>query len=349
MDPREVNAVRRAACRDGTPPVVGPQSIGIALTNACNLNCVTCWSYSALRRELPRADWRRQRLDREQLRGVFADACALNTERVIFTGGGDPLAHPQFYEIASDAREHGLKITLISNLTLARDREKLVALGIDTVLANFSSGDPDTYAAFHPNRAPDDFARLLETLRAVRAGGTALKLVFVVCAVNAHVLDKAVAIASDLRASVQWKRVSVTAETASLDLSAQLRTELLAIMPRLQSLAEGANVAANWDVFAAELRGETLAGEAVTETGCHAGHYYGRIGANGDVRFCCNANPELRVGNLSENRFADLWHGARYAVLRGKLRDGGFVSGCEQCGKLDLNRRVWRELQTING
>jgi MoaA/NifB/PqqE/SkfB family radical SAM enzyme len=347
VDSREVATARRGACRDGTPPVVGPQSIGIALTNACNLNCVTCWSYSSLRKELPRADWRRQRLDRELLQGVFQDARNLRTERVIFTGGGDPLAHPQFYDIASDAKAHGLKVTLISNLTLARDRERLVSLGIDTALANFSSGDPESYAAFHPNRSPDDFGKLLETLHAVRVGGTSLKLVFVVCALNAHTLEKAIRIAGKLRASVQWKRVSVTAETATLDLSPALRATLLADLPRLQSVAEESNVAANWDVFAAELRGETLAGETVTETGCHAGHYYGRIGANGDVRFCCNANPDLRVGSLHESRFAYLWESVTYAKLRAQMRGGGFVSGCEQCGKLDLNRRVWRELQTV--
>ncbi|MBC8138557.1 MAG: radical SAM protein [Fibrella sp.] len=326
---------------------MGPQSIGIALTNACNLNCVTCWSYSSLRKELPRADWRRERLDRELLGGVFDDARTMRTERVIFTGGGDPLAHPQFYDIASDAKAQGLKVTLISNLTLARDRERLVALGIDTVLANFSSGDPESYAAFHPNRSPDDFGKLLETLHAIRDAGTSLKLVFVVCALNAHILEKAIRIAEELHASVQWKRVSVTEETAALDLSAALRTALLTDLPRLQSLADTLNVPANWEVFAAELRGETLAGESVMETGCRAGHYYGRIGANGEVRFCCNANPELRVGSLHENRFAELWQGGTYTRLRAKLHGGGFVSGCEQCGKLDLNRRVWRELQTF--
>lgn len=347
MGPREVAAARRDACRAGAQPTVGPQSIGIALTNACNLNCVTCWSYSSLRKELPRADWRRQRLDRELLAGVFADARALQTERVIFTGGGDPLAHPQFYDIAEDAKAHGLKITLISNLTLARDRERLVSLKIDTVLANFSSGDPESYAAFHPNRSPADFGTLLQSLRAIRESGTNLKLVFVVCAINAHVLEKAVRIAGELGASLQWKRVSVTPETATLDLTPGCRAQILDEMPHLRAVGDSLNVTANWDIFSAELRGETLAGETVAETGCHAGHYYARIGANGDVRFCCNANPRLRVGTLHESGFADLWQGAIYVALRDRLRGGGFVAGCEQCGKLDLNRRVWQELRTL--
>ncbi len=297
---------------------------------------------------MPRAQWRRQRLDRAVLQTVFEDAQTLGTERIIFTGGGDPLAHPDFHDIAEDARARGLKITLISNLSLARDRDRLAGIGIDTVLANFSCGDPDSYAAFHPNRSRDDFGPLLETLAALRDGGTSLKLVFVACAINAHVLEAAIRVAGMLGASVQWKRVSVTQETATLDLTPALREAMLARLPYMQAVAGGLSVAANWDVFRAELRGETLAGESIEETGCHAGHYYSRIGATGEARFCCNANPALRVGDIYETRFADLWRNTRYAELRDQIRVGGLVRGCEQCGKLDMNRRVWRELNMTN-
>ncbi|MES2464446.1 MAG: radical SAM protein [Armatimonadota bacterium] len=331
---------------EGMPPSVGPQSIGVVLTNACNLNCITCWSYSPLRKELPTIDWRRRRLTREVLRTLFAEAAALKTDRVIFTGGGDPLAHPEFYDITADAKAVGLKVTLISNLTLARDRERLLALKIDTILANFSCGDAETYAAFHPNRKPEDFATLLETLRAVSQSGTSLKLVFVVCSLNAHVLSQAVAIASDLGASLQFKRVSVTDETRSLDLTAEHQAALLAQMSDLKAQAIAKNVSANWNVFIAELRGvraeET---PTVEETGCWAGHYYGRVTASGDVFFCCNQKPELRVGSLLESSFTDLWQSPRWETIRTRLRAGGYVLGCDQCGKMDLNHRVAQQIR----
>ncbi|MBC8102993.1 MAG: radical SAM protein [Cytophagales bacterium] len=340
-------AARLREARDGSAPGVGPQSIGVVLTNACNLNCITCWSYSPLRRELPTLDWRRRRLSRETLRALFEDAAALRAERVIFTGGGDPLAHPEFYDIAADAKAMGLKVTLISNLTLARDRARLLALRLDTVLANFSCGDAETYAAFHPNRAPADFAPLLDTLRAVAAGGAELKLVFVVCAINAHVLPRAVAIAGQLGASLQFKRVSITDETRSLDLSTSHQTALLAQLPALRSQSSALKVAANWDVFAAELRGSERAESAATveETGCWAGHYYGRVSASGDVSFCCNQNPALRVGSLHEASFEALWTSPRWQEIRDRLRAGSYVAGCAQCGKMDLNHRVASQIR----
>ncbi|WP_395144970.1 radical SAM protein, partial [Armatimonas sp.] len=186
-------------------PTLGPQSVSVVLTNACNLRCLTCWSYSPLRKELPMADWRRKRLGRALLKPFFAELAALGTERVIFTGGGDPLAHPECLDVFADARRAGLKVTLISNLTLVRDREAFLALGLNTILANFSCADPETYVAFHPGRSEADFYTLIALLRDVVAAGTQLKLVFVVCAVNCHVLEKALLLAKELGASVQFK------------------------------------------------------------------------------------------------------------------------------------------------
>lgn len=346
MGAAELNARRLHEAAEGLLPTLGPQSVGVVLTNACNLNCITCWSYSPLRRELPTVDWRRRRLTRDLLQPLFADLAALNTERVIFTGGGDPLAHPEFCDIAADAKAAGLKITLISNLTLVRDRDRFLAARPDTILANFSCGDAATYAAFHPNRSPADYDRLLDTLRAVRQAGAQLKLVFVVCAVNAHILPQAVAIAAELGASLQFKRVSITDETRPIDLTEEHRAALLAELPSLRAQAHASGVAANWEVFAAELRGDrSSAAPTAQETGCWAGHYYARVTASGDLYFCCNQNPALRVGSLHEASFADLWRSPRYQQIRDRLRAGSFVAGCQQCGKMDLNHRIGKQVK----
>ena len=334
------DAARLDAARDGLPPVVGPQSVSVALTNACNLNCVTCWSYSPLRAERPALEWVRRRLDRPLLAGLFDDLASLQTERVIFTGGGDPLAHPDFLHIARDAKAAGLKVTLISNLTLARDRDALVGTGIDTVLANFSCADAETYAAFHPNRAASDFDRLLDTLHALAASGTELKLVFVVCGVNAHVLPQLVEVASGLGASVQLKLMSATAETRPLVVTHEQRTALFAGRDELAEKAAALGVAVNLDAFFAALSGAAPDRFPIERVGCWAGHFYARIDARGDIRYCCNPASELRVGSLREHRFADLWHGAAWQTLRERLRAGAFAPGCDRCGKFDLNARL---------
>ena len=339
-------ALRLAEARDARPPSAGPQSVSVVLTNACNLNCVTCWTYSPLRRERPAIEWVRRRLDRPLLNGLFADLAGLGTERVIFTGGGDPLAHPEFLGIAGDAKAAGLKVTLISNLTLVREREAFLALRLDTLLANFSCADAATYVAFHPNRAAADFGRLLDTLRAVRAGGTELKLVFVVCRVNAHVVaDRLIDVAAELGASIQLKPMSATPDTGSLLLTGAQRDVLLEARPRLERRAAEAGVHTNADAFFAALSGESAERFPIDSVGCRAGHYYARVDARGDVRYCCNPAEGLTVGSLHDAAFADLWHSAAWQALRERLHGGGFFEGCERCGKFDLNLRIAEQLR----
>ena len=334
---KEVVNLRLLETQEGLKPTVGPQSIGVVLTNACNLNCITCWSYSPLKRELPTITWRRKHLTREVLQPFFTDVANLGTERVIFTGGGDPLAHSEFYGICQDAKNAGLKVTLISNLTLVRDKEAFLNLKIDTLLANFSSADAESYVAFHPNRKAEDFGKLYDLLKEISQTKTSLKLVFVVCSINYHVLGNVLEIAKNLGASVQFKCVSVTEETQILALSEEQKAEILAQSEKLVQ----STVSVNWEVFFAELATESDDwGTAVEQTGCYAGHYYSRITASGDVYFCCNQQPELRAGSLLDNTFTQIWQSEPYQTMREQRRRGEFLPGCERCGKFDLNQKV---------
>ena len=336
----QVRLVETRAC---LPPSVGPQSVSVVLTNACNLRCLTCWSYSPLRKELPMADWRRKRLGRALLAPLFSELAHLGTERVIFTGGGDPLAHPEFRDIASDAKVAGLKVTLISNLTLVREREAFLALRLNTVLANFSCADPATYVAFHPGRSEADFETLLALLAEVTQSGTQLKLVFVVCTVNCHVLGKALQLAKVLGAAVQFKLMSAMEETASLVLSEAQREQIFAQRAELEAIGAVANLGA----FYTELSGEAPDRFPIERVGCFAGHWYARVDADANVRFCCNPHSELTLGNLNEASFTALWQGERWQARRTRLAGNDFLPGCERCGKFDLNLRLAERLRVL--
>lgn len=321
----------------------GPDSVGVVPTNACNLRCVTCWSYSPLRPELPSADWRRRRLERDTLAALFDDLAALRTRRVIFTGGGDPLAHPEMLDILADAKAAGLKTTLISNLTLARDPDRLRALRPDTIQANFSGADAPTYRAFHPGRTDDDYARLCRLLTDLADAGSEVKLVFVVCAVNAHALEAAVDQAARMGAAIQFKAVSVTPDTRSLALDEATRAAILGSGDALRAHAARRGVRANVDALLRELSGATPERFPIEQVGCRLGRRYARVDAAGTVRYCCNPHAELAIGSLHEHRFADLWRGARWEALRARLARDEFLPGCERCGKFDLNLKLAQE------
>jgi MoaA/NifB/PqqE/SkfB family radical SAM enzyme len=338
----------REAANGCATPTFGPQSVGIVLTNACNLTCVSCWSFSPLRPDRPATSWMRQRLTRAQLQPLFGELRALQTERVIFTGGGEPLVHAEALDIFADAKEAGLRVTLISNLTLAADPQRLVNLGIDTVMANFSCGDPASYVAFHPDRTEADYHRVVDTIGALVAAGTEVKLVFVVCRANVAAVPAVLDLAAGWNVRVQFKLISTTEHTASLQLTNEERANLLARRAQLDLHPARSNLPVLW----AELTGAPSTTETpnrfpIESVGCHAGTHYARITAAGDVLFCCNQHPDLAIGSLHDDSFTELWRSDRWAAVRRRLARNEYLPGCGQCGKFDLNTRVAAELVLV--
>src|SRR5688572_16699474 len=80
------------------------------ITRRCNLRCLHCYSDSDAR-EYP------GELTFDQCRRVINDLAAFGVPGVLLSGG-EPLIHPRFFDIASYARERGLRLTLSTNGTL---------------------------------------------------------------------------------------------------------------------------------------------------------------------------------------------------------------------------------------
>jgi len=93
------------------------------ITRRCNLRCAHCYSDSTSRHypgELTQAECRK----------VIDDLADFGVPGLLLSGG-EPLIHPQFFEIARYARCNGLKLTLSSNGTLIDETaaRRLKALG----------------------------------------------------------------------------------------------------------------------------------------------------------------------------------------------------------------------------
>lgn len=85
-------------------------SLTIELTKRCNEVCVHCY--------LPEKDKKNGTfLPLNKLKGIMDEAAKIGLLQVTFTGG-EPLLHPDFFEILRYAREKDLMVSLLSNLTL---------------------------------------------------------------------------------------------------------------------------------------------------------------------------------------------------------------------------------------
>lgn len=80
------------------------------ITRRCNLKCIHCYSDSDAREYPGELTW-------EQCQSVIDDLASYGIPALLLSGG-EPLIHPRFFDIATYARQKGIKLTLSTNGTL---------------------------------------------------------------------------------------------------------------------------------------------------------------------------------------------------------------------------------------
>lgn len=319
---------------------LGPETVHLDITNACNTDCVTCWDHSPHLRAPPDTAWKRRRADPAELRALVDDIESLGgLKAVIVSGMGEPFTHPQVYEILADLKRRGLHVTVITNL-VAADVERIVALGVDSLLIGVQGASEASYLAFHPSFSPTHWRRLQDALERLRAAGRRDKHVQVICGCNAHELTAMIEQARRFDAAqVNFKLASLRGGTEVARISAAQRERLLERdIAGAAARADELGVSHNLEVFAQQVRAGGEATAPIEEIGCFLGYHYSRITVEGTVLYCCNT--EVVVGRLAEARFPALWRGPAWEALRARMRAGAYFPGCRQCGKLNQNVKL---------
>lgn len=338
---------RLEAFADASLPL-GPQTVHIDVTNACNIDCVTCWDHSP-HLHVPRPiAWKRQRVSPEAFVELLADIDGIGgLEAVIISGMGEPFTHPQIYALLAEVKRRGLHLTVITNL-LAADPAKILELEVDCLLLGIHAASERSYLDFHPSWKPRDWQRLQATLAEFAACGRREdKHVHVICKHNAHELVAMIEQADRLRAErVNFKLASLRNGTEVVRLDAQDRARLLEHgVVDARARAKQLGVRHNLDAFELQLRASLgTASEwqtaPIDEVGCFMGQLYSRITVDGTVLFCCNT--EVVVGHLEASRFSELWRGPAWQAWRERMRRGDYLPSCRQCGKFNQNL-TWSE------
>jgi MoaA/NifB/PqqE/SkfB family radical SAM enzyme len=326
-------------------PGPGPETLHVDLTNACNFHCIYCWHYSPLRLQPVTREWGSRRLPTAMAVGAIRDAAELGTPRILFSGGGEPLLHPDAYSIFEQCGDLGLKVTLISNLSVV-DLRRIGRAPPEKILANCSAATEATYLATHPGQRPTAWTRFQERVRAL-AAMSQITLVFVVTRHNLADVEQMLTLAAELGAvRVQYKLADLPGELASAGVDESHRLALLARLGELRARASTLGVEATIDAFERELAGARRGLVFVQSVGCYVGWYYARIGADGAVYACCKNVP---IGRLDKASFAELWRGQVYEDFRAHTRARDFSRwprACAACGNLSLNVRVAKLIQT---
>lgn len=322
-------------------PTTGPLQVHLDITNTCNAACVTCWDHSP-HLTTPRSPaWKRQRMALADVTRILDELERFGSVRaVVVSGMGDPLTHPDVYDILAQVKARGWHLTVLSNL-VAADIEKLSRAGVDNLLVGVQGVTPETHSAFHPGWTELEFFRLCSYLRTLRRAGVSMRHVQVIDRHTAPEVPQMVDFGHRFGVErVNYKLASLTGGTEQVACTPEQLDALDARwIPAARERARELGVSTNLELFASQVRAardSTLQTTDMDEVGCFMGHVYTRITVTQQVLYCCNTNVE--VGQLDPHTSLDaLWRGERWQALRERLAAREWFDGCERCGKFEQN------------
>src|SRR4030042_3039675 len=135
LDEREGDLILHPCLPDARKLYIQP-------TNRCNLHCRTCIRnvWDETESQMPMSTFQRLMESLEDLPHLT---------RVVFSGFGEPLTHPNILEMIEAVRKRDLAVTLGSNGLLldAKIAEELVKLGVDRLVVSVDGVKPETYAS----------------------------------------------------------------------------------------------------------------------------------------------------------------------------------------------------------
>lgn len=346
-------------------PVTQLVKVYVEPTNACNLDCATCfrhgWSESTGSAE-PIG-----RMSEETFAAILAGLVALDPRPTVYFGGiGEPLAHRRTVEWVARAHAAGARTELITNGMLMSERvtRDLLAAGLDLLWVSIDGASPETYVDV---RLGAELAQVLANVARfskLRKGGhdphPELGIAFV--ALRRNIADLPEVLRLGLKLGARHFSVSNV-----LPVAAELQNEVLyagaannlayihsAAVPRLSLPKMDMNSLTRAALFEAFDAGYNIS---------YAGHNWAgasnvcnfieggtmSVGWNGDVSPCWplmhthvsylhgkpRVNHRHAVGNVRERSLADLWLDPEYVAYRQRIQDFAFAP-CTFCGGCEL-------------
>lgn len=312
------------------------------LTARCNLKCKHC-------RAEAHDDGAPDELTTAQLTSTATAIRAAGDPIVILTGG-EPLARPDFFELAHECCRLFTRTALATNGVLVDDAmaQKIVGCGIARTSVSLDGASPETHDAFRG--VPGSFKQALDGILALRRAGMSVQVNTTVARHNMDELDELIALALAAGADAFHLFVLVPVGCGA-ELPADVRltgheieNTLLWLHNRAAELEGDLHVKVTCaPQYHRIMRQNRRPGKPVAATGMHAvtrgclaGSSVCFVSRSGDVQPC--GYLPIAVGNVQSRPFADIWRDSpafaalrNPAALKGKCGICGFRNVCAGC------------------
>jgi AdoMet-dependent heme synthase len=296
----------------------GPLYVVWEITTRCNLRCLHC--YSAAAKPHP------EELSTAEAKDVIRQLADVGVIIVGFSGG-EPMLRRDWRQLVASAVESGLLVSIGTNGTPVTDRRaaELKDLGVHSVCVSLDGSTAATHE--YVRQRPGLFAKTTAAVGRLSRAGVRVVVGYTPVRHNFHEAASVIDLAYELGADAVNLSEYVPTGRGTLDLC--LRPDELHTV--ISTWAERKDFyQGRMDVYWHDCRvGQFVApDERGKYIGCAAGQVLARIMVDGYVAPCVTL--PVRVGNLREQRFADIW---RDSPFLHKLRDRANIEtgNCAAC------------------
>jgi sulfatase maturation enzyme AslB (radical SAM superfamily) len=284
-----------------------PVSFEMDLSNICNHDCVWCMYKDFMRKN-------HAMMPERTSFSIVEEIIRLGAKSITFTGGGEPLTHPETIELLPYIRQHNVSVALITNGGLL-DRKKChtVVKNCSYIRISMDAATPETHSKLHrtKNIAKDNLPVITDHIRELvhlkRELNTGIKIGVGYLVHPANTVEILQFVHTMKNIGVDYIQIRPVCNING-------NQKRLMIRQSKPQIAESLKLQSHdFDIFPMLHRfDEVQAINRGYET-CYAHALVGIIAADCSVYVCCQlkGNEKFVLGNLRESTFQDIWHSER--------------------------------------
>jgi MoaA/NifB/PqqE/SkfB family radical SAM enzyme len=302
-------------------------------------------------------------MDPEVARNMIDQLSDMGTQRLLFSGSGEPFLHPEFLALCERAKRRGMMCTINTNGLLLdhETSERLVQMQFDRLRVTTLAGSPDVYSATHPGmpghtleKIKDNLLHLAEKKVAQNADNPKVQMVNIIFSQNCDDLFEFTHLAEEVKADqIHFRPISDLGDEGlnHLALSSEQQSQVRADLLEIRKELNVKNIKHNIENYLriSHTRLDTSALYRIIP--CYYGWFAIRIEVNGLVYPCCRCYVPL-----SETDGIDIkkiWNGENYRRFREEAIKININQppvkgcGCDNCPHYTVNLRAFRLLHPI--
>ncbi len=313
--------------------VNNPIHIQIEPTTLCNYDCLSC----------PRKNIYKNffNMDVNKFKKIIDEVRPL---KVTLNGLGEPLLHPNFYEIVKYMKDNGISVRITTNGSLLTSRvsNDLIRLGVNLLNVSLDAATQETYNKvrfkYNFEKIKKNIINLQMLKRKARSKLPHIRTSFVIQRENYKELSKFILLNKGLGVSdvlFQPLDSHFVSERRGKLVGDLKRDDLLGELVRAHKLSKKEGIKTNLSEILRDFDAywnNYLGKESFANT-CLKPWFSVYVTVYGDIKICCSlVSKEGTMGNIFNESFFDIWYSKKYQNIRNIFKKGKrpYLS-CKHC------------------